>query len=220
MPDNLPASNDLLIVDDLADNLRVLSKTLLDQGYRVRCVRNGPMAIVGTKASPPDLILLDVRMPEMDGYEVCRQLKSDSQTCDIPIIFLSALDETGDKAQAFAVGGSDYITKPFQVEEVLVRVSNQLMIQRLKKQITYQKHQLAQLTASSPASCLNNLSACQSDVQSMITTILDHSDRLSQKPGFAPEDYAGLQIIHQNGKNLLNLINAKLDSSCRSERSR
>lgn len=203
---------DILIVDDLADNLRVLSNTLSSHRYRVRAVRNGAMALVGAKAVPPDVILLDIRMPEMDGYEVCRQLKADPQTCDIPIIFLSALDETLDKVRAFEVGGVDYITKPFQVEEVLARVNHQLTIQRLKKQVAAQQQQLEQLLMTSPSlpEWQNETTAqktVQNEVLFAIANILDYSDRLCQSSTIDPEQYAALRVIHQNGQNLLNLLN-------------
>jgi PleD family two-component response regulator len=209
MQDFLSSENgDLLIVDDLADNLRVLSNTLSGQGYRVRCVKNGAMALVGAKAVPPDVILLDIRMPEMDGYEVCQRLKAAPETKDIPIIFLSALDETADKAKAFEVGGVDYITKPFQVEEVLARVKNQLTIQQLKKQVAQKEQLLAQLEQTD----LRTPSGTEPEpdvrdrVVSAIATILDYSARLSENPAIDPEQYAALKVIHQNGQTLLNLI--------------
>jgi sigma-B regulation protein RsbU (phosphoserine phosphatase) len=125
----------ILIVDDTPANLRLLSKMLAEQGYQVRPVPDGSLALAATQAEPPDLILLDIRMPEMDGYEVCQHLKADAQTCDIPIIFISALDATQDKVRAFAVGGVDYVTKPFQVEEVLARVETHLALRRLQKRL-------------------------------------------------------------------------------------
>jgi PleD family two-component response regulator len=193
---------DLLIVDDLTDNLRVLSSTFSGEGYRVRAVRKGAMALVGARTSPPDVILLDIRMPEMDGYEVCRQLKADPKTQDIPIIFLSALDDTLGKAKAFEVGGADYITKPFQVEEVLARVQHQLTIQRLKKQVAEQRQQLEQIETASRTS-----SDVQPEILAAIATILDYSDRLRQNPAIDQEQLAALTVIHQNGQTLLTLVN-------------
>jgi two-component system, sensor histidine kinase and response regulator len=134
----------ILIIDDSPDNLRVLSKTLAIHRYNVRCVTNGSMAFVSIKNSIPDLILLDIRMPGMDGYEVCQQLKQNSITQDIPVIFLSALDDVQDIVKAFQVGGVDYITKPFQAEEVLARIRNQLTIQNLRKALSTQNEQLLQ----------------------------------------------------------------------------
>jgi sigma-B regulation protein RsbU (phosphoserine phosphatase) len=131
---SLPKGN-ILIVDDTPANLRLLSQMLAEQGYQVRPVLDGPLALAATQAEPPDLILLDIRMPEMDGYEVCEHLKADAQTCDIPIIFISALDATQDKVRAFTVGGVDYVTKPFQFEEVLARVETHLALRKLQKQL-------------------------------------------------------------------------------------
>ena len=129
-----PKAN-LLIVDDKPANLRLLTAMLVEQGYKVRSAINGPLALTATRAAPPDMILLDINMPEMDGYEVCERLKADKDSRDIPIIFISALDETEDKVKAFTIGGVDYITKPFQLEEVLARVETHLTLRRLQKQL-------------------------------------------------------------------------------------
>ena len=101
----------ILIVDDTPANLRLLAQMLTDHGYHARPVLNGPQALAAAQIMPPDLILLDIRMPDMDGYAVCRQLKTDERTCDIPVLFISALSETEDKVRAFTAGGVDYITK-------------------------------------------------------------------------------------------------------------
>jgi light-regulated signal transduction histidine kinase (bacteriophytochrome) len=125
----------ILIVDDTPDNLRLLSKTLSEQGYEVQCAINGNLALMAVKHERPDLILLDIKMPEMDGYEVCKRLKNQAETAEIPVIFLSALDDVFDKVKAFNIGGADYITKPFQVEEVFARIENQLTICSLQQQL-------------------------------------------------------------------------------------
>lgn len=135
---------DLLVVDDTPDNLRLLSTMLNEQGYKVRKVMNGALAIRVVLQAPPDLILLDINMPQMNGYEVCKQLKANPETSEIPVIFLSALDDASDKVKAFAVGGADYITKPFQVTEVLARVENQLRMRTLSQQLSQQNTQLQQ----------------------------------------------------------------------------
>src|SRR6476659_1322219 len=106
----LPKAN-ILVVDDTPDNLRLLSAMLTQLGYEIRRVINGPTALKTAQAAPPDLILLDIMMPEVNGYEVCQHLKASEITRDIPVIFISALDEVFDKVKAFAVGGVDYITK-------------------------------------------------------------------------------------------------------------
>jgi len=129
------AQANILIIDDNPANLRLLSQMLTKHGYAVRPVTDCQLALGAAFAEPPDLILLDIRMPGMDGYEVCRRLKANAQTRDIPIIFISALDAIQDKVRAFAVGGVDYVTKPFQVEEVLARVETHLALRRLQKQL-------------------------------------------------------------------------------------
>jgi two-component system sensor histidine kinase/response regulator len=124
---------DILIVDDKADNLRLLSAMLLNQGYHVRKALNGQMALMAAQKVPPDLIFLDINMPGMDGYTCCRTLKQDAKTQDIPVIFISALNETFNKVKAFEVGGVDYVTKPLQEQEVLARMRNQLTIAGQRK---------------------------------------------------------------------------------------
>lgn len=125
------AAADILIVDDNPSNLHLLSQTLGERGYRVRAVTSGARALESVLAEPPDLILLDIRMPGLDGFEVCRQLKADPRMQDTPVLFISALDDIPDKVNAFAAGGVDYITKPFHVEEVLARTETHLALRRL-----------------------------------------------------------------------------------------
>ena len=134
----------ILVVDDTADNLRLLSTMLTEQGYKVRQALNGQMALTTVQKIPPDLILLDVNMPQMNGYEICQQLKADTHTKEIPVIFISALDDVLDKVKAFKIGGADYITKPFQGEEVIARIENQLSVRMLSKQLKEQNTQLQQ----------------------------------------------------------------------------
>ena len=140
MKDNQTTVNKgyILLVDDQPDNLRLLSALLSERGYEPRGVINGSMAIKAAKSSQPDLILLDILMPEMDGYETCEQLKSEEKTRDIPVIFISAKDETIDKVRAFGLGALDYITKPFHVDEVLARIENHLSLRKLQKQLKEQ----------------------------------------------------------------------------------
>ncbi len=125
----------ILVVDDLGANLHLLVGILAKHGYRVRPASNGPRALAAVQRELPDLILLDVVMPEMSGYQVCEQLKADERTRDIPIIFISALNEVFDKVKAFSSGGVDYITKPFQVEEVLARVETHLALRDMQKSL-------------------------------------------------------------------------------------
>ncbi|MDJ1182853.1 adenylate/guanylate cyclase domain-containing protein [Roseofilum casamattae] len=123
----------ILIVDDQLPNLQVLATILKERNYKVRKAINGQVAINTIEKEAPDLILLDIKMPDMDGYEICQYLKSNPETKDIPVIFISALNGVLDKVKAFGVGSVDYITKPFHEEEVIARVNNQLTIRNLQK---------------------------------------------------------------------------------------
>lgn len=130
---NLPQKANILAVDDTPDNLHILMQLLQEQGYRVRPVPNGAHALLSAQKERPDLILLDIMMPGMNGYEVCHHLKADDRTRDIPIIFISALDEGLDIATAFSVGGVDYLTKPFQAEELIARVHTHLALHQMRQ---------------------------------------------------------------------------------------
>ncbi|MGB6300273.1 MAG: response regulator, partial [Rivularia sp. (in: cyanobacteria)] len=132
----------ILIVDDRPENLHFLSDILTNQGYKVQRAIAGSLAINAAVASPPNLILLDVVMPDMDGYAVCRHLKNNQITWDIPIIFLSVIDEVSEKVKALKLGAFDYIIKPLQSEEVLARVENQLTIQQLQTKLKKQNQKL------------------------------------------------------------------------------
>lgn len=131
MPSQSPSHelNQILVVDDMPENLRLLADVLTARQYRVRCAKSGPLALRGIQAAPPNLILLDIDMPHMSGYEMCRQLKADPATREIPVIFLSALDDVSDKVKAFEAGGVDYVQKPFQIEELVARIQHQLNLQ-------------------------------------------------------------------------------------------
>lgn len=139
-----PTSIDILIVDDYPENIRFLSSILESKGYQTRKATSGMAALKAVETTPPNLILLDIRMPQMNGYQVCQHLKNNPQTAHIPVIFLSAADEITDKVEAFRVGGMDYVTKPFHVEEVLVRVQNQLNIVMAQQTIRQLNHCLEQ----------------------------------------------------------------------------
>lgn len=127
--------SEVLIVDDTTADLELLSGLLRERGCAVRAAVNGQLALQAARNSPPDLILLDIRMPGLNGFQVCAELKSDDAMKDIPVIFLSALGETIDKVQAFYSGGADYITKPFQIEEVEARVATQLELRRRSRRL-------------------------------------------------------------------------------------
>lgn len=219
-----PCQEDILIVDDSMDNLRVLSSTLVNRGYSVRCVKSGAMALIGAQSSPPDLILLDIRMPGMDGYETCQRLKANLKTQAIPIIFLSALDDVMDKVKAFEVGGVDYITKPFQVEEVLVRVENQLTIQRLQNQLIHKNQQLQQeicerqktevalRDAKEAAEAANRaksdfLAKMSHELRTPLTAILGFTGLMQGDQSLPTEYQDYLATILRTSQHLLKLIN-------------
>ncbi|MGE5656703.1 MAG: response regulator [Actinomycetota bacterium] len=213
----------ILIVDDTPENLQVLSATLSERGYKVRGVVNGKMAIRAARSASPDLILLDIRMPDMNGYEVCEQLKGDPQTTKIPVIFISALDEVLDKVKAFNIGGVDYITKPFQVEEVLARVENQLTIQRLQKQLMAQNEQLqkeilerkkAEEAAAAASQAKSQFLANMShELRTPLNAILGFTQVMTRDPFLSTEQVENLRIINRSGEHLLELINDVLDLS-------
>lgn len=140
----IPKKEYILVVDDTPPNLQLLLTMLARKGYEAHGVPDGATALSNTKEQLPDLVLLDINMPNINGFQVCQELKSSDRTRDVPVIFISARDEVLDKVQAFAVGGVDYITKPFQIAEVLARVENQLTLRRLQRQLQEQNERLKQ----------------------------------------------------------------------------
>jgi len=142
MFDPYKSNASILIVDDEPNNLKVLHNLLSGNGYDVRAARDGHAALDAARTTYPDLILLDIKMPGMTGYEVCEVLKQDSALAEIPVIFISALNNVGDIVKAFEVGGVDYVTKPFQFEEVLARVKNHLTIVYQQRQLRSQSEQI------------------------------------------------------------------------------
>jgi|APCry1669193181_1035450.scaffolds.fasta_scaffold02299_3 CheY-like chemotaxis protein len=143
-PATQPAAS-ILVVDDTPANLQLFGSLLHKCGYGVRVALSGSLALQAARLLPPDLILLDVRMPKMDGYEVCRQLKADPRLRDIPVIFVSAHGETEEKVRAFKVGGVDYVTKPFQTEEIEARVGTHLELHRLQQEVRRHNTRLEEL---------------------------------------------------------------------------
>ena len=219
-----PENNgNILIVDDTPENIQVLSATLNECGYKVRGVTNGKMALRAILHSPPDLILLDIRMPEMNGYEVCQQLKADPQTEKIPVIFISASDEVLDKIQAFSKGGVDYITKPFHIEEVIARVEHQLTIRRLQQQLLTKNQQLEQeiierKKAEQAAFAASNaktqfLANMSHELRTPLNAILGFAQVLIRESSLNQEQLEFLRIINRSGEHLLELINDILDIS-------
>lgn len=219
-----PSKGNILIVDDSPNNLRVLSTTLMECGYEVRCVKSGSMAMIGIQTRMPDLVLLDIRMPEADGYEVCQYIKANPETAEIPIIFLSALDEVLDKVKAFQVGGADYITKPFQIQEVLARVENQLTIRRLQQQLLQKnqhlqqevnQHQQAEAAlriakeAAEAASYAKSafLAQMSHELRTPLNHILGFTELLQKDETLTSIHQDYLDKIYGSGRHLLKLIN-------------
>ncbi len=222
-PESVSNKGNILIVDDTQENLQVLSATLSERGYKVRGVVNGKMAIRAARSACPDLILLDIKMPEMDGYQVCEALKNDRETRTIPIIFISALDEVLDKVKAFTAGGVDYITKPFQVEEVLARVENQLTIQRLQKQLMEKNERLqqeilerqkAEATALAASKAKSEFVANMShELRTPLNAILGFTQLMNRDCSLSNEQRENLEIISRSGEHLLELIDDVLEMS-------
>jgi signal transduction histidine kinase len=186
----------ILIVDDIPANLKVLGGILKDEGYKIRPVLNGELALQVAEKEKPDLILLDIMMPGMDGYEVCRQLKTIPGLKEIPVIFISALNDTNDLVKAFESGGVDYITKPFQAAEVSVRVATQLKICR-------QNNELRQLNATKD----KFFSIIAHDLRGPIANMLSISELISEK-GQVDEDtlYSFLEMQKELTKETIQLL--------------
>ncbi len=203
-----PPPGDILVVDDTLPNLRLLTSLLQEQGYNTRGVSTGGMALTVVQTAPPDLILLDVNMPGLDGYEVCRRLKSDPQTRDIPILFISALDETADKVRGFAVGAIDYITKPFQVEEVLARVQTHLDLHRLQQINQAQIQALEQSNAELDAFA----HTVAHDLKNPLTNVQLYADILRRRLATYedPQVQRGLNHLFENALRMGQIIEALL----------
>ena len=213
----------ILVVGDLQDDLRLLRAVLEQEGYEVRLVRDGRSALESAARFQPGAILLDAAMPQANGFEVCRQLKADPRTRDIPAIFLTALDDAIDKIRGFQAGGADYVTKPFQTEEVLVRIGHQLRMRQLQRQLEEQNESLqqevrerkraeaaARAASEAKSTFLANVSH---ELRSPLHTILGFTEFLLDSSDF-PQNYREeMGIIAHSSRHLLNLINDVLDIS-------
>ncbi len=199
---------ELLIVDDTLENLRLLSRMLAEEGYRVETASSGARALATAQANPPDLVLLDIKMPEMDGYEVCAAFKADERTRDIPIIFLSALDETYDKVKAFTSGGVDYIIKPFQFEEVLARVETHIALMNLQRQLQQANRELQKRLEELDAFA----HTVAHDLKNPLTRIIGYAELLEGEFDTLPEeDLRGfLGVIARGGRKMENIIDELL----------
>ncbi|MGY6529700.1 MAG: response regulator [Cyanobacterium sp.] len=198
------AKGDILIVDDVPENLQLLFTMLTDHDYDVRRVLSGKQALQVIEIEPPDLILLDIKMPNLDGYEVCKILKSQEKTQHIPVIFLSALNDTFDKVHAFKVGGVDYITKPFQIEEVVIRVENQLRLLKMQREIERKNEQLILLNQDLEAFSYR----VSHDLKNKIHVINGFSQLIAQEFShqFEPNVKEYFQYIYDEGKRMAEVI--------------
>lgn len=219
----------ILIVDDTPFNLRFLSDILSREGYITHTTTDGQEAVQLAQTLCPDLVLLDIMMPGLSGYEVCSQLKANEKTYDIPVIFLSALNQELDKVQAFTVGGVDYITKPFQVKEVLARIETHLTLRRLQKNLEERnlslqreiaerklveealRRQTAELEARN-AELDAFAHTVAHDLKTPLTAVVGFSDLLQKRYSQIPVEKLGdtLSIIAQNGRRMANIIDEML----------
>jgi len=195
---------DILIVDDRPDNLKVLGDILKSEGYKVRPVTSGAFALQVAEKEKPDLVLLDIMMPGLDGFEVCACLKADPGLMDIPVIFISALNDTSDIVKALSMGGADYITKPFQTEEVKARVRTQLSLYR-------QKIELKELMASKD----KFFSIIAHDLRSPFTAFLGLTKMMvSELKNLSAEEIEGIAgMLNKSATNLYGLLDNLLQWS-------
>ena len=189
----------ILVVDNNPGNLRLLENILTDNGYKVRPAISGKLALMTIQSTLPDLILLDVRMPEIDGYSVCKQIKADDATRDIPVIFISALDEPINKIKAFDIGGVDYITKPFSPQAVLARVKAHLALKR-EKELLIENMQLKEDVER----------ITRHDLKNPLTAIINYP-KLIARDNLTENQIEKLDKISDAGVKLLNMINLSLD---------
>jgi signal transduction histidine kinase len=182
------AKKSIVIVDDTPENLRLLAQMLGEQGYRVRSAPNGQRALATVQKERPDLILLDILMPEMNGFEVCQRLKADESLSDIPVIFISALNEVFDKVTAFSVGAVDYITKPFQIEEVLARVQTHLNLEEMRRTLHLQNQQLQEQNEELEAFA----HTVAHDLKSPLTTQIGFLELAREEPNSLDEEMRNL----------------------------
>ncbi len=197
----------IVVVDDNPINVDLLEEMLIDAGFIVRSAIDGQSALASINQEPPDLILLDIQMPGMNGYEVCSQLKKNRTTKEIPIIFISALNELTDKLKGFKTGGVDYITKPFEAEEVVIRVNTHLTISNLQKKLEQQNKELVEAAIFKEE--VEHIT--RHDLKGPLTPIISYPKLIKKSENISKIDEKRLKIIEQAGLRMLTLINRSLD---------
>ncbi len=202
---------DIIVVDDNPANLTFLSEMLRRSGYLVRAARSGKLALAAARMAPPDLFLLDVNMPEMNGYELCRHVREDPRHADTPVIFVSASDEPFDKVMAFSVGGVDYVTKPFQYEVVVARIETHLRLNRQRKEIERMRQQERQYFQSLSEMKDQVVQMATHDLRNPLTAIRLHVSLLSSRLQDDEKVQRGLQQISRQADNMLDIITSMLD---------
>lgn len=218
MPAKLTDQHVVLLVDDNPTNLGVLFDSLSDSGFKILVAQDGESAIEQVNYLKPDIILLDVMMPGIDGFETCKRLKQNPDTHDIPVLFMTALTETVDKVKGFSVGAVDYITKPFQTEEVLARIQTHLAIQQLQQQLQLQNQKLQQEIREREQveqSLRVLLHAVSHDLRNPVTgmlMVLKNLLALEQHPEGIAISRAILERMVESGNRQLNLINSLLEA--------
>ena len=213
-------NGNILVVDDTPQTLQLLVAILSGANYTVRPADSGALALASALAYPPELVLLDVNMPEMSGFEVCRQLKQNPATQAIPVVFLSGLTDLDDRVQGFQLGAVDFVAKPFQRDELLARVSTHLQLARLQKDLTSEvAKQTRDLQGAyqelAKASRLKDefLSTMSHELRTPLTAVIGMAEIL-QSGGYGKlnKDQAeALEVIEGSGRKLLHLINDILD---------
>jgi len=201
-------NNSILVVDDTPDNLRLLINLLSETGYEVRPATSGQAALRAIQAEQPDLILLDIVMPGMDGYEVCQQLKANETTKDIPIIFVSAKNEAFDKVTAFSIGGVDYITKPFEAVEVLARVHTHLAMAAMQRNLHEKNGLLAQQNKELDAFA----HTVAHDLKNPLSILIGYTDIMTDDRGMVNLDEIKFiaSELHENARRAVNIIESLL----------
>ncbi|MCD6460730.1 response regulator [bacterium] len=174
---------EILVVDDSLENLELLVRILSDNGYRVRPASTGNLALRSINEKKPDLILLDVKLPDIDGYEVCRRIRTNKQFLNIPIIFISALGETTKKIEGFTAGGVDYITKPFEAKEVLARIKTHLRLEALTYKLEQKVHERTQELEIRTAEMERFVYSVSHDLKAPLVTIEGFLSYLKQEMG-------------------------------------